>query len=118
MTALVDPQRLAADPGASAFVTAYAGSGKTKLLTDRLLRLMLSGVTPGRILCLTFTKAAAAEMATRLGRALGELTTLPDAELATRLHALCGRICPLCSPGTGPSLGGARSCNGCRLIAG
>jgi len=84
-------QSEAADPLVSAWVEASAGSGKTKLLTDRLLRLMLSGVAPGRILCLTFTKAAAAEMATRLGRALGELTTLPDGELKTRLHALCGR---------------------------
>ena len=48
-------QNLAADPAASAWVEASAGSGKTKLLTDRLLRLLLAGVPPGRILCLTFT---------------------------------------------------------------
>ncbi|MCU0889966.1 MAG: UvrD-helicase domain-containing protein, partial [Rubritepida sp.] len=59
-------QRRAADPAASAFVTASAGSGKTKLLTDRLLRLILRGAAPERLLCLTYTKAAAAEMAPRL----------------------------------------------------
>ncbi|HEY7581353.1 MAG TPA: UvrD-helicase domain-containing protein, partial [Acetobacteraceae bacterium] len=59
-------QRLASDPAVSAFVGASAGSGKTKLLTDRLLRLMLSGAALERIQCLTFTKAAANEMAVRL----------------------------------------------------
>jgi ATP-dependent helicase/nuclease subunit A len=73
-------QKLASDPGVSAFVSAHAGAGKTKLLIDRLLRLMLHGADPARILCLTFTKAAAAEMAIRLQRALGALTTAaPDA---------------------------------------
>jgi ATP-dependent helicase/nuclease subunit A len=70
----------------SAFVAASAGSGKTKLLTDRLLRLMLSGVKPERIQCLTFTKAAAAEMAVRLQRRLGQWVTYDDAELD---KALC-----------------------------
>src|SRR6476620_10200582 len=55
-------QLQASDPKVSAFVGASAGSGKTKLLTDRLLRLMLTGAAPERIQCLTFTKAAAAEM--------------------------------------------------------
>ena len=50
-------QLAASDPVVSAFVGASAGSGKTKLLTDRLLRLMLGGVRPERIQCLTFTKA-------------------------------------------------------------
>ena len=59
-------QLQASDPAVSAFVGASAGSGKTKLLTDRLLRLMLTGAAPERIQCLTFTKAAAAEMAVRL----------------------------------------------------
>jgi ATP-dependent helicase/nuclease subunit A len=59
-------QRDASDPTVSAFVTASAGSGKTKLLTDRILRLLLGGARPEGLLCLTFTKAAAAEMATRL----------------------------------------------------
>ncbi len=71
---------------------ASAGSGKTKLLTDRVLRLLLAGVAPGRILCLTFTKAAAAEMATRLARALGGWATAGEDELARTLAALTGRL--------------------------
>ena len=59
-------QRQAADPEANAWVSASAGSGKTKVLTDRLLNLLLCGVPLSRILCLTFTKAAAAEMSHRL----------------------------------------------------
>ncbi|GBQ95661.1 DNA helicase II [Acetobacter nitrogenifigens DSM 23921 = NBRC 105050] len=91
----------ASDPRASVFVSASAGSGKTKLLIDRLLRLMLPrvnpddpggpwlpGADPGRILCLTFTKAAAAEMAIRLQRTLGAWVTLPDAELDVALRSL------------------------------
>ena len=72
----------------SAFVGASAGSGKTKLLTDRLLRLMLDGAAPERIQCLTFTKAAAAEMAVRLQKTLGKWVTLDDAALARELRAL------------------------------
>ena len=83
-------QNLAADPAASAWVEASAGSGKTKLLTDRLLRLLLAGVPPGRILCLTFTKAAAAEMATRLALRLGEWAVADDATLAKTLEKLTG----------------------------
>ena len=74
-------QREASDPKVSAFVAASAGSGKTKLLIDRLLRLMLHGADPARILCLTYTKAAAAEMALRLQRTLGEWVTLDHAAL-------------------------------------
>jgi ATP-dependent helicase/nuclease subunit A len=81
-------QRLASDPAASAFVAASAGSGKTKLLTDRLLRLMLSGADPARIQCLTFTKAAAAEMAVRLQRRLGGWVTLDNQKLDQELAAL------------------------------
>ena len=83
-----DEQRVASDPAVSAFVTASAGSGKTKLLTDRLLRLMLAGTPPGRIQCLTFTKAAAAEMAVRLQRRLGSWVTLDDPGLSAELRAL------------------------------
>ncbi len=83
-------QNRAADPAASAWVEASAGSGKTKLLTDRLLRLLLAGVPPGRILCLTFTKAAAAEMATRLALRLGEWAVADDANLAETLQKLTG----------------------------
>src|ERR1700722_10446299 len=81
-------QLAASDPAVSAFVAASAGSGKTKLLTDRLLRLMLSGEQPERIQCLTFTKAAAAEMAVRLQRTLGKWVTLDDPQLDRALQSL------------------------------
>jgi len=74
-------QRAASDPRVSSFVSAHAGTGKTKLLVDRLLRLMLAGADPARILCLTYTKAAAAEMAIRLQHRLGAWVTMPDAAL-------------------------------------
>ncbi len=83
-----DHQKAASDPAVSTFVAASAGSGKTKLLTDRLLRLMLAGVDPGRILCLTFTRNAAAEMALRLQDRLGRWVSLPDAELDRALADL------------------------------
>ena len=81
-------QSQASDPGASAFVEASAGSGKTKLLTDRMLRLMLGGSHPGRIQCLTFTKAAAAEMSLRLQHRLGDWVTLDDDKLDAELRLL------------------------------
>src|SRR5712671_5682138 len=76
----------ATDPGTSAWVSANAGSGKTYLLTDRVTRLLLSGAHPARILCLTYTKAAAAEMQTRLFGRLGEWALLADKELYKRLE--------------------------------
>ena len=81
-------QLAASNPEVSAFVAASAGSGKTKLLTDRLLRLMLHGVAPERIQCLTFTKAAAAEMSLRLQRQLGDWVRMDDAALASELRRL------------------------------
>lgn len=81
-------QLQASDPQTSAFVAASAGSGKTKLLTDRLLRLMLGGADPARVQCLTFTKAAAAEMALRLQRRLGAWVRMDDAGLDAALGAL------------------------------
>ena len=75
----------ATDPRVSAWVSANAGAGKTYLLTDRVTRLLLSGAKPSRILCLTYTKAAAAEMQTRLFNRLGEWALLPDAQLTERL---------------------------------
>ncbi len=81
-------QKAASDPEVSTFVAASAGSGKTKLLTDRLLRLMLAGVDPGRILCLTFTRNAAAEMALRLQDRLGRWVSLPDPDLDRALADL------------------------------
>jgi len=83
-------QRRAANPKVSAWVSASAGSGKTRLLIDRVLRLMLAGTDPGRILCLTFTRAAAAEMATRLAARLGDWASAPDGALARALAELSG----------------------------
>jgi len=79
------PVHAATDPGFSAWVSANAGAGKTYLLTDRVTRLLLAGAKPSRILCLTYTKAAAAEMATRLFNRLGEWALLPDNALTERL---------------------------------
>ena len=84
----VDEQLVASDPAISAFVEASAGSGKTKLLIDRMLRLMLAGADPAKIQCLTFTKAAAAEMAIRLQDRLGEWAVTDDATLDRALVEL------------------------------
>jgi ATP-dependent helicase/nuclease subunit A len=82
-------QARASDPLVSAWVGASAGSGKTKVLTDRVLRLLLErDQPPNRILCLTFTKAAAAEMATRLAKRLGEWAVADDATLEQQIAAL------------------------------
>jgi ATP-dependent helicase/nuclease subunit A len=74
-------QKRASDPEASAFVSANAGSGKTHVLVQRVIRLLLSGVPPEKILCITFTKAAAANMAERVFSTLGHWVTLDDATL-------------------------------------
>ncbi len=74
-------QARASDPAASTFVSANAGSGKTHVLVQRVIRLMLSGVPPEKILCITFTKAAAANMAERVFTTLGHWVTLGDDEL-------------------------------------
>ena len=78
----------AANPEASTWLSANAGSGKTKVLTDRVARLLLHGTPPQRILCLTYTKAAASEMQNRLFRRLGEWAMLPDADLKAALRDL------------------------------
>ena len=83
-------QRRAADPRLSAWVSDNAGAGKTKVLTDRVLRLLLDGAPPGRILCLTFTKAAAANMSIRVFQRLGRWVTLDDAALTAELIELTG----------------------------
>src|SRR3712207_1980141 len=85
-----EAQRRAADPRASAWVSANAGAGKTKVLTDRVVRLLLAGAHPGRLLCLTFTKAAAANMAIRVFEVLGRWVTLDEAELERELSELEG----------------------------
>ena len=74
-------QSRASDPAASAFVSANAGSGKTHVLVQRVVRLLLDGVPPEKILCITFTKAAAANMAQRVFETLGHWITLDDAAL-------------------------------------
>ncbi|HJN59638.1 MAG TPA: double-strand break repair helicase AddA [Alphaproteobacteria bacterium] len=84
-------QRSAADPAASVWVTASAGTGKTKVLTDRVLRLLLGGSEPGRILCLTFARAAAAEMAIRITGTLGQWTAATDEILDMALRELLER---------------------------
>src|SRR5579864_8233376 len=71
----------ASDPASSAFVSADAGSGKTHVLVQRVIRLLLEGVPPEKILCVTFTKAAAANMAERVFSTLGQWVTLDDRAL-------------------------------------
>ncbi len=83
-------QRRAANPRASAWVSANAGAGKTKVLTDRVVRLLLAGSLPGRILCLTFTKAAAANMAIRVFERLGKWVTMDEDSLVAELTELEG----------------------------
>src|SRR6266496_6072146 len=73
-----DTQARASDPAASSFVSANAGSGKTHVLVQRVIRLLLSDVPPEKILCITFTKAAAANMAERVFTTLGHWVTLDD----------------------------------------
>lgn len=84
------PQRRAADPKNSVWVAASAGTGKTKVLTDRVLALLLAGTRPERLLCLTFTKAAAAEMANRVAAKLAGWTTSDEAALRRDLTPLLG----------------------------
>ncbi|MBA5776991.1 double-strand break repair helicase AddA [Stappia sp. F7233] len=84
-------QATAADPATSAWVSANAGSGKTFVLARRVVRLLLAGTEPSRILCLTFTKAAAAEMATRVFETLGAWTGFDDEALAEELEDIEGR---------------------------
>ncbi|EEE36229.1 double-strand break repair helicase AddA [Rhodobacteraceae bacterium KLH11] len=78
----------AARPDASTWLAANAGSGKTRVLTDRVARLLLDGVQPQHILCLTYTKAAASEMQNRLFKRLGEWAMLADAPLLSQLTDL------------------------------
>jgi ATP-dependent helicase/nuclease subunit A len=81
-------QDRASDPRNSAWVAANAGSGKTHVLAQRVIRLLLQGTRPDRILCLTFTKAAAANMQERVFRTLAKWSTLPDADLGEAIVAM------------------------------
>lgn len=83
-------QRRASDPGHHVWVSASAGSGKTTVLITRILRLLLSGVEPQRILCLTYTKAAAMEMRLRLARVLSEWATVEANQLYEKLTERLG----------------------------
>ncbi|QFT58281.1 ATP-dependent helicase/nuclease subunit A [Sulfitobacter sp. THAF37] len=78
----------AARPDASTWLAANAGSGKTRVLTDRVARLLLNNVQPDKILCLTYTKAAASEMQNRLFRRLGEWAMLKDDDLRSAMAQL------------------------------
>ena len=83
-------QRHAADPSGSRFASANAGSGKTHVLVNRVSRLLIAGVAPDQILCLTYTKAAASEMQTRLFETLGEWSVMPESDLDKALGRLFG----------------------------
>lgn len=78
-------QNSASDPTVSAWVAASAGSGKTKVLTDRVLRLLLAGNDSSKILCLTYTRNAAAEMQNRIAKKLSDWATISDEELSNQL---------------------------------
>ncbi len=86
----VSRQNRASDPGTSAWVSANAGSGKTWVLTQRVIRTLLSGTSADRILCLTFTKAAAANMSNRVFSALGEWATADDEALKEKIAEVEG----------------------------
>ncbi|MCY4038520.1 MAG: double-strand break repair helicase AddA [Hyphomicrobiales bacterium] len=83
-------QARASNPKTSAWVGANAGSGKTHVLVQRMLRLLLAGVAPSSILCLTFTRAAAVEMSARLLERLGKWAVLEEGALTEELQELLG----------------------------
>ncbi len=85
-------QRKASNPLKSVWVEASAGTGKTKVLSDRVLRLLLNGIVPSRILCLTYTKAAAVEMNSRIAGRLSKWAVAGDDELSGELEALLGEL--------------------------
>jgi ATP-dependent helicase/nuclease subunit A len=90
---VLERQIAASDPAASAWVAANAGSGKTHVLAQRVIRLLLAGVDPAKILCITFTKAAAANMASRVFDELRRWTTLDDRALDAAI-ARMSRVAP------------------------
>ncbi|MBQ1499792.1 MAG: double-strand break repair helicase AddA [Sphingomonas sp.] len=87
-------QKAASDPGRHIWLSASAGTGKTQVLAARVWRLLLGGTDPGAILCLTFTKAGAAEMSERITSRLARWVRASDAELAADLEALGENISP------------------------
>ncbi|MEC9243735.1 MAG: double-strand break repair helicase AddA [Pseudomonadota bacterium] len=87
----IKAQSLAADPATSAWVSANAGSGKTHVLAQRVIRLLLQGADPSKILCLTYTRAAAANMANRVFRDLAGWSLLPDEALSDVIAEMEGK---------------------------
>ena len=83
-------QQKASNPDYSVWVEASAGTGKTKVLRDRVLRLLLKGVKPSKILCLTYTKAAAWEMKDRISKMLSRWAIVSQKELVSDLKDICG----------------------------
>ena len=81
-------QHEASDPEVSAWASANAGSGKTHVLAQRVIRLLLENVDPARILCITFTKAAAANMANRVFDELRDWIALDDAALNRKMISI------------------------------
>src|SRR4030081_1879134 len=86
--AVIANQHAASDPATSAWVAANAGSGKTHVLAQRVIRLLLDGVDPAKILCITFTKAAAANMANRVFGRLAKWAALDDASLDASIREI------------------------------
>ena len=84
----LDVQRMASDPERSSWVAAHAGSGKTRVLTDRVLRLLMHGAAAGDILCVTYTRAAAAEMRDRIFSALSSWAILDQSSLVEELEKI------------------------------
>ena len=81
-------QQIAADPHLSVWVSASAGTGKTTVLVNRLLRLFLNDIEPSKILCLTYTNAGAFEMQDRIYKRAKQWATMPDESLRKDLHSL------------------------------
>ena len=86
----VAAQGLAANPASTRLASANAGSGKTRVLVNRVSRILLGGAAPETILCLTYTKAAASEMQSRLFETLGKWSIMEDAPLQEVLDDLVG----------------------------
>src|SRR6187401_3820249 len=92
---LKDNQRRAVDPADSVWLSASAGTGKTQVLSARVLRLLLTpGVRPENLLCLTFTKAGAAEMAERVNAVLARWVRMKPEVLGADLDAIGARVDP------------------------
>ena len=88
---IIKLQKQASDPKNSAWVEAHAGSGKTHVLIERVLRLLLSGTLPQNLVCLTYTKAAAAEMRKRVSSQLAKWAILPEKDLINALTNMVGQ---------------------------